>query len=217
MVTYQCVAKHLCGMTTTPITKPQHHCTLCCGPFHTALLSGVLWLERDRSTILIRKVDCSRHAQSLWVSATAAMCFACIEKLDSGLPTEQLGAVSPICLVALPLELDTPTVLSSPGVGLPPLAEILDDTDHFRVFTHSTGNKRYECLWCHHQCSHVTKLLAHVNKVKNKGVKLCSEVIPDKHKKRYWALWERKEGRKTSKNGECSNWSHIIIICIESK
>ena len=117
MVLYQCVAKHLCGMTRTPITNPQHHCMQCRGPFHSAVLCGVLWSERDRSTILIRKVDCSRHAQSLWVSATAAMCFACVEKLDSGLPTEQLGAVSPICLVALPLELDTPTVLSSPGVG----------------------------------------------------------------------------------------------------
>ena len=82
MVLYQCVAKHLCGMTRTPITNPQHHCMQCRGPFHSAVLCGVLWSERDRSTILIRKVDCSKNAQSLWDGDTAAMCFACVEKLD---------------------------------------------------------------------------------------------------------------------------------------
>ena len=112
---------------------------------------------------------------------------------------------------------DALTPADDENVTLPPLSKLLDDTDHFRAFTHTNGNKRYECLWCGHKCSHVTKLLAHVNKIKNKGVKLCSEVIPDQHKKRYWALWERKEGRKVAKNGECSNWFHIILMCIESK
>ena len=52
------------------------------GPFHSAVLCGVLWSKRDRSTNLIKKVDCNLNAQSLWDGDTAGMWHACVEKLN---------------------------------------------------------------------------------------------------------------------------------------
>ena len=130
----------------------------------------------------------------------------------SGLPSEQAGALPNLMSpTGLPRAASDDPV-DAENAPLPPLAEILDDTDHFFMFNNSNGNKRYECLWCHHQCSNVTKLIAHVNKIRNRGVKLCTEVIPEQHRKRYWDLWERKEGKKISKLGECFDLCYIISM-----
>ena len=102
------------------------------------------------------------------------------------MPSEQAGALPNLMSPTGPPRAASDDPVDAENVPLPPLAEILDDTDHFRMFNHSNGNKRYECLWCHHQCSNVTKLIAHVNKIRNRGVKLCTEVIPEQQQKEGW-------------------------------
>ena len=85
---------------------------------------------------------------------------------------------------------------------LPPLSEILDDTDHFRSYVNDRGKKRLVCLWCDKECSNVTKLLYHINKVAGEGVAICKATIPDQIKRRYFDLLERKIGAKSRRNGE---------------
>jgi hypothetical protein len=103
---------------------------------------------------------------------------------------------------------------------LPHLAEITDDTDHFRIFHNTNGKKRAKCLWCDKECSNVTKLLHHVNKVKGQGVATCTATIPTNHKRRYFELYERKMGKKSRKNGEfnyCFDVLHYLTSSINPR
>ena len=79
-----CAAKHLCGMTGCPIINPQHHCMQCGGPTHSAAFCGVLWCDRDTSTIQIEKDVCSERARELWDSNSAIMCHFCVDSLING-------------------------------------------------------------------------------------------------------------------------------------
>ena len=133
----------------------------------------------------------------------------------SGLPSEQAGALPNLMSPTGPPRAASDDPVDAENVPLPPLAELLDDTDHFRTFNNSNGTKRHECLWCHKECSTVTKLLAHVNKVRNRGVTLCTTIIPEQHRKRYWDLWEKKEGKKISKLGEYFALFYTISMCTE--
>ena len=56
----------------------------CDGPTHSAAFCGVLWSDRDTSTILIEKDVCSERAQGLWDSNTAIMCHFCVDSLKNG-------------------------------------------------------------------------------------------------------------------------------------
>lgn len=85
---------------------------------------------------------------------------------------------------------------------LPLLAELLDDTEHFRDYHNTDGKRRIQCLWCEQNYSHVTKVLYHINKIRNQGVATCPANLPGNHKKRYWELYERKMGDKSRKNGK---------------
>ena len=97
---------------------------------------------------------------------------------------------------------------------LPLLAKTLDDTDHFRSYVNDRGKKRLVCLWCNKECSNVTKLLCHVNKVAGEGVAICKATIPDQIKKRYFDLLERKMGARSRRNGEYILFFLCYIIII---
>jgi hypothetical protein len=71
---------------------------------------------------------------------------------------------------------------------LPPLAEILHDTEHFR---------QIEAL-------HATKVLHHAARVANKGVKICTGVVPKAHRDRYQDLHEKKLGKANQKASKLS-------------
>ena len=45
-------------------------------------MCGVLWAERDTSTVLVKKKACNAYAQSMWESSSAAMCHVCIAELS---------------------------------------------------------------------------------------------------------------------------------------
>jgi hypothetical protein len=76
---------------------------------------------------------------------------------------------------------------------LPPLTEILHDTDHFRQIESDDGGKtRVKCMWCNHVMPlHATKVLHHAARVANKGVKICTGVVPKAHRDRYQDLYEK--------------------------
>ena len=95
---------------------------------------------------------------------------------------------------------------------LPPLCELLDDTENFRAFTNESGKKRVQCLCCKKDFSYVSKVLSHVNLVKNQGVSLCTGDIPENYRRRYLELYERKVGSKNKKNGECVYFLCVLII-----
>ena len=97
---------------------------------------------------------------------------------------------------------------------LPPLAELLDDTEHFRTSTNANGVKRIHCNWCGLDMSNVTKLLHHVNLVKKQGVKVCTANIPKPHKQRYFALYEKKMGAKNRRSGKYFNYFIEVLLCI---
>ena len=88
--------------------------------------------------------------------------------------------------------------------ALPPLAEIFHDKEHFSCFTDESGKPRWRCNWCqqHFGGHNASKALYHVAKVARKGIIVCPRVIPDTHYKRYYNLYERKEGDKSKKSGK---------------
>ena len=47
----QCAAQHLCGMSTTQIVTPNHHCMNCCLPMHGSLC-GQLWSDRGPDVVI---------------------------------------------------------------------------------------------------------------------------------------------------------------------
>ena len=88
---------------------------------------------------------------------------------------------------------------------LPPLTAIFHDTEHFSIFYDENGKPRWRCHWCqeHFGGHNATKCLYHVVKVKGKGIKACTFIIPDNHYKRYYNLFEKKMGVKSTKAGKC--------------
>ena len=98
---------------------------------------------------------------------------------------------------------------------LPPLFEILQDSEHFRRYESNSGTRRIECLWCNKDLpGNATKVLHHVCRSNGKGVAPCSGTIPPIHKERYFDLLHRKEGRKNSRAGELIFYTSINIISI---
>ena len=95
------------------------------------------------------------------------------------------------------------SVAAASAQTLPPLTEILHDTEHFQQYLSSDGKKRVKCLWCQHDMPlHATKLLHHAARIANKGVKICSGLVPKPHKDRYANLYEKKLRGANRKSGE---------------
>ena len=95
------------------------------------------------------------------------------------------------------------SVAAASAQTLPPLTEILHDTEHFEQYLSSDGKKRVKCLWCQHVMPlHATKLLHHAARIANKGVKICSGLVPKPHKDRYANLYEKKLRGANRKSGE---------------
>ena len=95
------------------------------------------------------------------------------------------------------------SVAAASAQTLPPLTEILHDTEHFQQYLSSDGKKRVKCLWCQHDMPlHATKLLHHAARIANKGVKICSGLVPKLHKDRYANLYEKKLRGANRKSGE---------------
>ena len=100
---------------------------------------------------------------------------------------------------------------------LPPLAEILYDTEHFHQIEADDGAKtRVKCMWCNHVMPlHATKVLHHAARVANKGVKICTGVVPKAHRDRYQDLHEKKLGKanqKASKLARLCSFSCVVFI-----
>ena len=105
---------------------------------------------------------------------------------------------------------DTPThsaaapagAASASAANLPPLTEILHDTEHFQQLLHK-GKKKCQCTWCGHLMPvHATKVMWHAARGRNKGVKICNGSVPKEHQDRYRDLYETKLGQKNRKSGE---------------
>lgn len=81
---------------------------------------------------------------------------------------------------------NSPDASANAGSGqtLPPLTEILHDTEHFEQFFSADGKKkRVKCFWCSHDMPlHATKLLCHAASSKGKGVKICQAIVPKLHR-----------------------------------
>lgn len=86
-----------------------------------------------------------------------------------------------------------------PELGLAPLARIFDDPKINAVYT-DNGKEAWKCGWCNvtFQPKHATRALIHVNKVRNKGIKICPALIPDEHRERYRKLYESTLERKVA-------------------
>ena len=98
------------------------------------------------------------------------------------------------------------------GQTLPPLTEILHDTDHFEQFFSADGKKRVKCLWCSHDMPlHATKLLCHAARIKGKGVKICQAIVPKPHRDRYLNLYEKKLRGQNKKSGELFVLTHPFL------
>ena len=208
-------------MKTTPLNLPQHHCMQCRGPFHSAVRCGVLWSERDESTNLIKKVDCTLNAQSLWDSNTAAMCFVCVEQLNpnpseptsddtrqksrqnhaevatrTNIPNNIIAVLSPT--PTLPIDLLGPDDLedAKPPAQLAPLKSVWDCE---RITKCMVGDVvGWNCGWCQRKFKpqHATRALAHVLKTKNMGIAVCTGHIPPSYYHRYSTMLSSKVDRK---------------------
>ena len=103
------------------------------------------------------------------------------------------------------------TAAASTAARLPPLHQILDDTEHFTPFVNAAGLKRIRCRWCDKDFVHnATKVLFHVCRVKNKGVAPCLGCIPDHHMQRYLDLHHKKDTRKNQRAGKFN----IILLLL---
>ena len=89
--------------------------------------------------------------------------------------------------------------------ALPPLLEIFHDTEHFPTYPNDNGKTCWRCGWCNTEFAghNATKALHHIVRVKNKGIRVCDASIPELHFKRYFELYEKKMGAKSTKAGEC--------------
>ena len=89
--------------------------------------------------------------------------------------------------------------------ALPLLFEIFHDREHFTTYIDNNGKPRWRCGWCNVDFAghNATKALYHIIKVKNKGIRVCNASIPDLHYKRYFQLYEKKMGAKSTKAGKC--------------
>ena len=90
------------------------------------------------------------------------------------------------------------------AAALPPLSEVLHDTENIRVWNNASGTKRAECNWCHKDfpCN-ATKLLFHLCGVRGKGIAICSGAIPTIHRQRYRDLLHKKESSKGKRTVSC--------------
>ena len=210
-----CAAKHLCGMTGCPLINPQHHCMQCGGPTHSAAFCGVLWSDRDTSTILIKKDVCSERAQGLWDSKSAIMCHFCVDSLKNGhlKPSAQerhrnsiqgstsshTRGVAPIIDIDGASPIDTVDLHSedeSPALKPVKLKSIWECE---KMTKKKVGNlDGWSCGWCMTDFKpvHATRALAHVLKFPNKGVTLCKAKIPVQHYSRYAELHRRKTAKR---------------------
>ena len=135
---------------------------------------------------------------------------ATLSKMDSD---DDDGAVSASAAAAVQQEevvalMNAPVgaaAMQTQQEALPPLAEVFHDIEHFSCFTDANGKPRWRCNWCHDDFGghNASKALYHVAKVARKGIKVCPAAIPDNHYKRYYNLYEKKMGAKSTKAGKC--------------
>ena len=204
-----CAAKHLCGMTGCPIINPQHHCMQCGGPTHSAAFCGVLWSDRDTSTILIEKDVCSERAKGLWDYNTAIMCHFCVDSLKNGHlkpSVQERGRRSPQAsrsscprgvapIIALNDAPPTPT----PDLPSDDLYSLKSIWECEKMTKKKVGAlDGWNCGWCmtDFKPTHATRAMAHVLKLPNKGVVTCKAVIPDPYFHRYSQLHKRKTDKR---------------------
>ena len=89
--------------------------------------------------------------------------------------------------------------------ALPPLLELFRDTEHFSTYFDNDGKPRWRCGWCNVDFAghNATKALHHIVRVKGKGIRVCDAQLPAPHYKRYFQLYEKKMGAKSTKAGKC--------------
>ena len=232
-----CAAKHLCGMTGCPIINPQHHCMQCGGPTHSAAFCGVLWCDRDTSTIQIEKDVCSERAHGLWDSNSAIMCHFCVDSLKNGHlkpSAQERGRHSPRAsrssrprgvapIIALN---DAPPTLT-PDL---PSDDLCSDSGDCNVSVEKPLRLKsiwqcekmtkkkvgdmdgWSCGWCMTDFKpvHATRAMAHVLKLPNKGITTCGAVIPAPHFHRYSELYKRKANKRDARRRVKVRISHGI-------
>ena len=94
-------------------------------------------------------------------------------------------------------------VAAPAAASLPPLSEVLHDTEYLRVWHNASGTKRIQCLWCNRDFpGNATKILFHLCGIKGKGIAPCVGNVDPIHRQRYNNLLERKASTKGKKNGE---------------
>ena len=209
-----CAAKHLCGMTGCPIINPQHHCMQCGGPTHSAAFCGVLWSDRDTSTILIEKDVCSERAQGLWDSNTAIMCHFCVDSLKNGhlkpsaqeRQRQERGRCSPRASRSLSPHGVAPIISLDDAPPTPPQEQqLLKPLKLKSIWECEKMTKKkigviegWSCGWCMTDFKpvHATRAMAHVLKLPNKGISSCKAVIPAPHYHRYSELHKRKTDKR---------------------
>lgn len=197
-----CAAKHLCGMTGCPIINPQHHCMQCGGPTHSAAFCGVLWGDRDTSTILIEKDVCSERAQGLWNSDAAIMCHFCVDSLKNG---HLKPSAQPIIALDDAPSTPTPSILTvdlltpTPNLASDDLSPLKSIWECKKMTKKKVGAiDGWNCGWCMTDFKpvHATRATAHVLKLRNKGIVTCKAVIPNAYFHRYSELHKLKTDKR---------------------
>ena len=107
-----CAAKHLCGMSSVPIERAQHHCANCDEPMHGGMCGHLLSELPDDVDIDPDRL--SDRGKGLITSPSALICKFCTERLNKYRPDPPV-----VVAVALAAPHGTTTSIQPPATATP--------------------------------------------------------------------------------------------------